>query len=79
MEGSLFDATKATSIFQASIQPGRGDDDETVLVVAVRANGGLMDWVVNGNFKLVDVEQGIIVRISIPCSFPGTVDYRSSE
>jgi len=39
-----------------------------VIVVVVRANGGLklMDWMINGNFTWESVGEDVIVRVSFP-------------
>ncbi|KAI9775386.1 MAG: hypothetical protein M1839_001241 [Geoglossum umbratile] len=71
---STFGTVKATSLYQTSIRLGPGDEEETVIVVTVRANAGLMDWVVNGNFELAQVEEGIIVRSTLPFPLPYAED-----
>lgn len=68
LHSSLLGTAKATSFYRATTQSGPEGEEETVVVVVVRANGGLklMDWMINGNFQWEGVGENVIVSVSFP-------------
>ena len=62
------ESAKATSFYRATTKSGPEGEEETVIVVVVRANGGLklMDWMINGNFQWEGVGEDIIVSVPFP-------------
>lgn len=68
LHSSLLSTAKATSFYRATTKSGPEGEEETVIVVVVRANGGLklMDWMINGNFQWEGVGEDIIVSVPFP-------------
>lgn len=63
VNGSLLGTTKTTCIYRAMLEQGE-QGGEIVIVVAVKANAGKLDWVVNLNCGMASlVDNGIVVCV----------------
>lgn len=70
VNGSLLGTAKTTCLYRAMLEQG-GQGGEMVIVVAVKANDGKLDWVVDLNCGMAAVvDSGIVVCVIQVFLFP---------